>query len=120
MISELTSRRHYCQKFLLPVFDFEMTFIRERASCYLTTNHFLLILQYLCSALGSDYNSKLDARIDQVMDEIEEKGHYDLTNEELTHGARLAWRNAPRCVNRIVWRQLEVRAIYVHVHVFWT
>ena len=40
--------------------------------------------------------------------EIEEKGHYDLTYEELAFGARTAWRNAPRCVNRIVWRQLEV------------
>ena len=40
--------------------------------------------------------------------EIEEKGHYDLTYEELAFGARTAWRNAPRCINRIVWRQLEV------------
>ncbi len=60
------------------------------------------------SALGQEYSCKLDARINQVIDDIEMKGHYDLTNEELTYGARLAWRNAPRCVNRIVWRQLEV------------
>ena len=59
-------------------------------------------------ALGSDYHSKLEARLDEVEKEIEQNGHYNLTNEELTYGARLAWRNAPRCVNRIVWRQLEV------------
>ena len=60
-------------------------------------------------ALGEDYDDKLQERLKQVKNEIEEKGHYDLTYEELVYGARLAWRNAPRCVNRIVWRQLEVR-----------
>ncbi|XP_011410183.2 PREDICTED: nitric oxide synthase, endothelial-like [Amphimedon queenslandica] len=59
-------------------------------------------------ALSDDYEQKLQSRTLQVCQEIEEKGHYNLTYEELTYGARLAWRNAPRCVNRIIWRQLEV------------
>ena len=58
--------------------------------------------------MGSDYDNKLAVRQWQVEQEIRMKGHYDLTYEELTFGARTAWRNAPRCVNRIVWRQLEV------------
>ena len=62
----------------------------------------------LSSALSDDYEQKLQSRIHQVCQEIDEKGHYNLTYEELTYGARLAWRNAPRCVNRIIWRQLEV------------
>lgn len=59
-------------------------------------------------AFGADYESKLAVRLCQVQQDIEAKGHYELTYEELVFGARTAWRNAPRCVNRIVWRQLEV------------
>ena len=62
----------------------------------------------LHSALGGNYEEKLSQRLAQVHDEIEESGHYELTYGELAFGARTAWRNAPRCVNRIVWRQLEV------------
>ena len=47
-------------------------------------------------------------RLGTIKKEIEVKGHYDLTYEELVFGARTAWRNAPRCINRIIWRQLEV------------
>lgn len=59
-------------------------------------------------ALGTEYEQKVKERIEHVCNEIEEKGHYNLTYEELVYGARMGWRNAPRCVNRIVWRQLEV------------
>jgi hypothetical protein len=60
-------------------------------------------------AIGADYEQMLKMRLQKVNSEIDAKGHYDLTYEELVFGARLAWRNAPRCVNRIVWRQLEVK-----------
>lgn len=60
------------------------------------------------SALGNNYEHQLQTRLGEVRSQIEEKGHYELTYEELVFGARTAWRNAPRCVNRIVWRQLEV------------
>lgn len=59
--------------------------------------------------LGDEYESVLSARLNEVQEDIEKKGHYDLTYQELVFAARTAWRNAPRCVNRIVWRQLEVR-----------
>lgn len=59
-------------------------------------------------AFGEEYENKLSVRLYQVHQDIESKGHYELTYEELVFGARTAWRNAPRCVNRIVWRQLEV------------
>ena len=49
-----------------------------------------------------------EQRISEVRSEILAKAHYDLTYEELVFAARMAWRNAPRCINRIVWRQLEV------------
>lgn len=65
------------------------------------------------SALGHEYENKLAVRLWQVQQELEEKGIYQLTYEELVFGARTAWRNAPRCVNRIVWRQLEVSQIHL-------
>ena len=43
-----------------------------------------------------------------MLREIEEKGIYDLTFKELSFGCRTAWRNAPRCINRIQWRNLTV------------
>ena len=70
--------------------------------------YYLYIYLYIFSALGSGYEEKVKERIEHVCNEIEEKGHYNLTYEELVFGARMGWRNAPRCVNRIVWRQLEV------------
>lgn len=66
-------------------------------------------------ALGADYDNKLATRLWQVRQDIESRGHYDLSYEELVFGARTAWRNAPRCVNRIVWRQLEVSDTLVDI-----
>ncbi|EEB12398.1 Nitric-oxide synthase, salivary gland, putative [Pediculus humanus corporis] len=47
-------------------------------------------------------------RWDQVEKSIKETGTYQLTETELTFGAKLAWRNAPRCIGRIQWSKLQV------------
>lgn len=44
-----------------------------------------------------------------VLGEIERTGSYTHTAEELTFGARVAWRNAARCVGRLYWNSLRVR-----------
>jgi nitric-oxide synthase len=49
------------------------------------------------------------ARVADVRREIERTGTYVHTADELTHGARLAWRNASRCIGRLYWRSLVVR-----------
>lgn len=48
-------------------------------------------------------------RIAWVRAEIELTGTYRHTTEELTFGARLAWRNSARCIGRLYWRSLRVR-----------
>lgn len=48
-------------------------------------------------------------RVQQVLKEIEDKGTYEIDAKELVFGAKLAWRNAPRCVGRIQWNKLQVR-----------
>ncbi|XP_062872313.1 nitric oxide synthase, inducible-like [Trichomycterus rosablanca] len=48
------------------------------------------------------------ARVNEVAQEIEDTGSYHLTTEELAFGAKQAWRNAPRCIGRIQWSNLQV------------
>ena len=48
-------------------------------------------------------------RIRVVLSEIERTGTYTHTLDELTFGARVAWRNAARCIGRLYWRSLRVR-----------
>jgi nitric-oxide synthase len=45
----------------------------------------------------------------EVRRAIESYGTYEHTAEELVFGARVAWRNAARCIGRLYWRSLVVR-----------
>lgn len=47
-------------------------------------------------------------RINQVKTSIESTGTYTHTFDELQHGARVAWRNAPKCSNRGYWAGLKL------------
>jgi len=49
-----------------------------------------------------------EERILQIKKSIEETGTYEHTFDELQHGARVAWRNAPKCSNRKYWQQLKL------------
>ncbi|EMP37688.1 Nitric oxide synthase, inducible [Chelonia mydas] len=47
-------------------------------------------------------------RMQSVTEEIEKTGTYQLTKDELIFATKLAWRNAPRCIGRIQWSNLQV------------
>ena len=49
-----------------------------------------------------------EERREEVKQELEAKGYYKLTKDELVWGARTAWRNAPRCPARVIWKKLIV------------
>jgi nitric-oxide synthase len=51
----------------------------------------------------------LNSRLREVFAAIDRDGTYAHTPEELTYGARVAWRNAARCIGRAYWRSLRVR-----------
>ncbi|MFJ3906433.1 nitric oxide synthase oxygenase [Streptomyces sp. NPDC090025] len=51
----------------------------------------------------------VEARLREVRAEIERTGTYTHSPAELTFGARVAWRNAARCIGRLYWRSLVVR-----------
>jgi nitric-oxide synthase, bacterial len=48
-------------------------------------------------------------RLRDVLAEIDRTGSYTHTPDELVFGARVAWRNAARCIGRLYWRSLRVR-----------
>ncbi len=49
-----------------------------------------------------------EERINSVRNSIETTGTYMHTFDELQHGARVAWRNAPKCSNRKYWQNLKL------------
>lgn len=48
-------------------------------------------------------------RLQQIRDSLTAHGTYHHTQQELTHGARIAWRNAINCLGRAHWNDLTVR-----------
>ncbi|MFR9673506.1 nitric oxide synthase oxygenase [Streptomyces sp. TR06-5] len=48
-------------------------------------------------------------RLYQIRAEVENTGTYVHTSDELTFGARVAWRNSARCIGRLYWNSLRVR-----------
>jgi len=50
----------------------------------------------------------LERREGEVLEEIAATGTWVHSSEELTFGARVAWRNSNRCIGRLGWESLEV------------
>ncbi|XP_035416782.1 nitric oxide synthase, inducible [Cygnus atratus] len=65
------------------------------------------VKQYYTSFKESKIEEHL-ARLEAVTKEIETTGTYHLTQDELIFAAKQAWRNAPRCIGRIQWSNLQV------------
>ena len=47
-------------------------------------------------------------RLAVIEESLMQKATYELTYEELEHGARMAWRNSNRCIGRLFWKSLNV------------
>ncbi|MEV6492877.1 nitric oxide synthase oxygenase [Actinoplanes sp. NPDC051633] len=50
----------------------------------------------------------VEPRLAIVRAQIAATGSYVHTTEELSYGAKMAWRNASRCIGRLYWRSLRV------------
>jgi nitric-oxide synthase len=50
-----------------------------------------------------------EQRVNAVADEIASSGTYTQTRRELIWGARVAWRNASKCIGRFYWQSVYVR-----------
>lgn len=51
---------------------------------------------------------QIPARLDEIKGEINKKGFYTHTMEELQYGAKVAWRNSNKCIGRLFWNSLHV------------
>jgi len=51
----------------------------------------------------------LSARIADVKSQLQQTGTYWQSTDELSYGAKVAWRNNVRCIGRIYWNSLSVR-----------
>ncbi|XP_063410256.1 nitric oxide synthase, inducible-like [Mytilus trossulus] len=47
-------------------------------------------------------------RWDNVVSSVNRTGTYELSVDELEFGSKQAWRNAPRCIGRIQWANLQI------------
>jgi len=64
------------------------------------------IRTYYNETKGTEH--QIEARLAEVSASIRERGTYAHTIEELTFGAKLAWRNNAKCIGRLFWDSLEV------------
>ncbi|MCR6105783.1 nitric oxide synthase oxygenase [Salipaludibacillus agaradhaerens] len=52
---------------------------------------------------------KIEERLMTIKQDIQETNFYEHTFTELEHGAKMAWRNANKCIGRLFWHTLTVR-----------
>lgn len=64
-------------------------------------------IQDCYSELGKS-ETQIAARIAEITEAVRYQGDYEITLEELTHGAKMAWRNSNRCIGRLFWESLCV------------
>lgn len=57
--------------------------------------------------LGKSIEETQD-RLAVIQDSLMFRATYELTYEELQHGARMAWRNSNHCIGRLFWKSLNV------------
>ena len=53
-------------------------------------------------------NGMVEQRLTEINKEINATGTYTHTTEELTYGAKVAWRQSNRCIGRLFWESLNV------------
>jgi nitric-oxide synthase len=81
-----------------------VTFTPSAADLVQKAQQFLALFAQECREPTYDINM----RRMQICTEIEQTGTYEHTIEELAFGARVAWRNASRCIGRLHWPGLHV------------
>ena len=78
---------------------------RSRETILKEAEHFME--QYYAS-IKRQSTTQHKERLREIHAEVEKRGTYELKQTELIFGAKLAWRNAPRCIGRIQWSKLQV------------
>ncbi|MYL45574.1 nitric oxide synthase [Virgibacillus halodenitrificans] len=66
-----------------------------------------LFIQQAYTELGKSME-EIESRLKSVRHSIELTNFYEHTLEELSYGAKVAWRNSNRCIGRFFWENLNV------------
>ncbi|WP_328499521.1 nitric oxide synthase oxygenase [Streptomyces sp. NBC_00414] len=80
----------------------------DAASPAVTRRLFLAAAEFITLRHTEERLGAPDRRIAAVHKEIADSGTYRQTTRELVFGARVAWRNANRCIGRLYWHSLHV------------
>ena len=67
-------------------------------------------IQTMYSELKYNAN-EIENRMKEIEQEINLTGSYTHTYEELSYGAKMAWRNSNRCIGRFFWDSLNVKDV---------
>ena len=65
-------------------------------------------IQTMYTELNYD-SSKIAERLNEIENEITRTGSYTHTYEELSYGAKLAWRNSNRCIGETILGLIKCR-----------
>jgi len=66
-------------------------------------------VDFLTAAYSEEsYDIPFDDRKAEVIQEIKDTGTWTQTYDELSTGARMAWRNSNRCIGRLNWKSLKI------------
>ena len=84
--------------------------LHGRSKEQLLTEAYQFMEQYYASVKRLHTSAHRD-RLREIESEVHERGTYELRQTELIFGAKLAWRNASRCIGRIQWSKLQVRKL---------
>ncbi|GFV30175.1 nitric oxide synthase, inducible [Trichonephila clavipes] len=60
------------------------------------------------SSMKASTPEDLTNRMNEITEEVVRTGTYNMKLEEMAFGAKMAWRNASRCIGRIQWNKLHV------------
>ena len=71
-------------------------------------------IQTMYSELKYNTN-EIENRMKEIEQEINLTGSYTHTYEELSYGAKMAWRNSNRCIGRLFWNSLNVKDAEMYV-----
>lgn len=79
----------------------------RRLSCAERVEEAVAFIRQFAAETGKS-PEEAEQRIRDVRHSIRQTGSYWHSAEELTFGARVAWRNHARCVGRLTWKSLQV------------
>lgn len=101
------TKGHYCLGSLVNPAAKENSHIKFRSKGDILEQAVEFIEEYFMHQKETS-TEKLSERLAEIKRQIDTTGTYHLSTEELSFGAKTAWRNASRCIGRIQWQKIDL------------